>query len=155
MPSESDLRADLRKLIVRDLHGHVSNLEDKFTSGVADTSFAFDFSCSGATGYSHSRFIRGWIELKYVRNLPKLYSTRVRIGIRKEQRIWLKERWRAGRDSMILARIIDDIYLFSGEDTEELYKGATMSRIEKMWYGKWRLKIDVKELVQAICEIIQ
>lgn len=155
MTKESDLRADLRNIFVRNLRGHVSNLEDKFTPGVADTSFSFDFSENFVSGYSHARYITGWVELKYVRTLPVRPTTRVHLGIRKEQRIWLKERWRCGHDCMILARIVDDIYLFSGEDTEELYQGATARRLEDMWYGKWSKKIDTRELVQAICEIIR
>ena len=154
MPSESDLRAHLRDLIVS-LPGFVTNHEDKFQSGIPDTDFAININTLSIPGHYFGTRLSGWIELKYVHSRPKLPGTPIKIGLKREQRIWLKNRWKHGGDCMIIARIEDDIYLFSGEDTEELYHPVAISRLEKMWYGKWHKKIDVKELVQSICVIIR
>lgn len=152
VPSESDLRAHLRDLIVS-LPGFVTNHEDKFQLGIADTSFVFMAKTLSFPGHYYGKRISGWIELKHINEWPKRKTTLIRLGIRLEQRIWLKRRWKHGEDCMILARIGNDIYLFSGEDTEELYHPIEVSRLEKLWYAKWHKRIDLKELVETICEI--
>lgn len=140
MPKESSLRGHVRDLIVKDLQGFVTNHEDKFTRGIPDTSFAIKPRLSG------------WLELKYEPAWPKMWKTELRIGLRPEQRIWLRNRWKVIHDAFILVRIEDDIYMFTAQHVDALFYPISRDHFEEIWVGKWSVRINPKEFMEIVCE---
>ena len=143
MPKESSLRDQIRIIFTQELGGAVTNHEDKFTKGISDTNFAF---------HSAGHFFRGWIELKHIKTWPKLWTTEIRLGIRAEQRIWIRERWKHAHDVFVICRIDADIYMFSGRDIDEIYRPISRARFEALWLGKWQYKISIQEFYDILCE---
>lgn len=152
MPRESSLRDQVRDLIVKDIRGFVTNHEDKFQRGIPDTSFVWDNSRHGIPGQYPTRWRSGWLELKNHHSWPKIWTTDLKLGLRPEQRIWIRDRWKHGRDVWIIIRIADDIYMFSGNRADALFYPISRDHFEGMWIGKWNLRIDKKEFVEIVCE---
>lgn len=151
MPSETSLRDQLRDLIVKQIGGFVTNHEDKFTRGIPDTSFVFDVTKCGVPHFFPRRYVSGWIELKHHHSWPKIWTTELKLGIRAEQRIWIRERWKHGRDVFVLVRIEDEIFMFEGSDVDTLFFPITRQQFQKLWIGKWQFKIDRREFVELVC----
>lgn len=153
MPKESHIRDDVRILIVRNLAGMVTNHEDKFTKGIGDTSFAIthELTAPHVLG-DRVRRLRGWIEFKHDHEWPKRWDTELRLGIRPEQRIWNRQRWRHAQDNFFVMRIASDIYMFTGAHTDELYFPISRKRFESLWIGKWQRKIDPSEFLEILLE---
>jgi hypothetical protein len=72
---------------------HYQRFEDKITPGIPDVNV----------------YVPGvgelWVEMKYVKAYPKQMTSRVHVGLRAEQLIWLEAAARAGRRACVLARV--------------------------------------------------
>ncbi|MCK5603178.1 hypothetical protein KAR91_14950 [Candidatus Pacearchaeota archaeon] len=90
------------------------------------------------------------IELKLIQSWPVRPRTPVRINhFTKEQKLFLRSRWRAGGAAFLLLRVVDtkEWLLFSGPNVREIGDSLTntdlLSLAEKVWVNS----IDAKELV--------
>lgn len=96
------------------------------------------------------------IELKLIQSWPVRPRTPVRIShFTKQQKLFLRSRWRAGGAAFLLLRVVDskEWLLFSGSDVREigetLTKGELLSLAEKVWFHK----LDAKELTEVMKEV--
>lgn len=151
MPRESSLRDQIRDLIVRDIGGFVTNHEDKFQRGIPDTSFCWNNVRHDVPGHYLSEYTSGWLELKNHHSWPKMWLTELRLGLRPEQRIWIRDRWKHGRDVWVIIRIAENVYMFRGADVDALYFPITRDHFERLWIGKWEYRIDKREFVELVC----
>ena len=70
-------------------------------------------------------YAEGWIELKWLRRWPK-QDVVVKIEhFTKQQRIWLRRRWRAGGAAWLLLQVRREWLLFDGETAAEVVGYAT------------------------------
>lgn len=96
-------------------------------------------------------FTLGWIELKYQRRAPK------RGGILKldhdlsyEQRVWAIRRHRAGGKTYVLLKIGPEYLLFKGYVAAEVFGKLTLNELREEAIGKWRQKLNDKELNELL-----
>jgi hypothetical protein len=83
--------------------------EDSLQKGIADVSFVAN------NGY------HGWIELKKIKEWPKRESTIVRIEhYTDDQRIWLKQKGRAGGCTWLFLQVGRDYMLFNWKAAQEV-----------------------------------
>jgi hypothetical protein len=81
-----------------------------------------------------------------------VWTTELKLGIRPEQRIWIRDRWPRGRDVWLVIRVADAIFMFDGKHVDELFYPISQKRFEELWVGKWFKTIDTREMVELICE---
>jgi len=108
---ESNIRDKFTKCI-KGLGGDVTNHEDRFQNGIPDSSYGLDM-------------VNGWVEHKYLQNFPAKESTLIKAGLKKGQKIWIKQRQKAAGHCFILIGISNQIFLFSGDMAQEIYDGLT------------------------------
>lgn len=85
------LRSHLVKMGTR---VHIQRLEDKLTGGIPDTNFCVDG-------------VEVWLEGKFLKDLPKRESTKVKVELRADQALWLETRQRAGGYAFVWIRVRD------------------------------------------------
>ena len=134
---ESNIR-DKFTQSVKSEGGDVSNHEDKFTFGVPDSSY----------GLSQ---INGWVEHKYIGSWPVRPSTKIKIGLRKDQVFWMEKRQKTGGRCFILIGVESEIFLFSGDLVRELYSGIIKKQFYEMSLAVWNKQIDTKQLKLLLC----
>jgi penicillin-binding protein-related factor A (putative recombinase) len=78
---------------------HYQRIEDKLQTGIPDLNLAY---------HGHEC----WIEMKYLESFPKRRSTPIRIGLTKEQALWLKRRAAVGGSVFVLVQIAREYYMF-------------------------------------------
>lgn len=104
--------------------------EDKFSTGVPDVSYALEG-------------VDGWIELKSLSKWPARESTPVRIGLRKEQSIWLAQRAQSGNGRcFILVRVGREHLLFHAVLGGPLVRGIIRSEMYALATNRWTRGID-------------
>lgn len=79
---------------------HWQRFEDKFGHGIPDLNICVD-----------GREV--WIELKQLDRLPVRDTTRVRVGLRSDQALWLRRRIKSGGRAFVVAKIGREIYIFN------------------------------------------
>lgn len=139
---ESDLRAHFKN-VVKLAGGTASPHEDKYSSGYPDLDYVIPDASSNMPR-------KGWVEFKLMSDWPKRESTAIRLGIRPDQRAWIRTRLPFCDVIFICARIADDIYLFEGKYVDELYEPIARGRLEQLWVGKWKRSIDASELKELL-----
>lgn len=74
--------------------------------------------------------VEAWIEAKYVpeEDLPKRERTPVRIGLRPEQALWLRNRKLAGGHAYVLAKIVNE-WLVWDDYFEQLRDGMSLAEL--------------------------
>lgn len=136
--SETTLRQYVKKSLDKngfDVQGH----EDKYSVGIPDLSYAK----AGADG---------WIELKYMKNFPVKDSTPIRVGLRPNQRTWLKKRCAAGNGQcFVLTQVGRDYYIHSALFIDELYEGMSHERFIATREERWSGSIDFRRLTEILC----
>lgn len=135
---ETDVRAHFKDSVKR-AGGTASPHEDKYSNGYPDLDYVIPDE-------RISRVRKGWVEFKYLPEWPKRESTPIRLGIRPDQRVWIKTRLPFKDTIFICVRIENDIYLFEAKFIDELYEPISRSRLEQLWCGKWKRSIDPAEL---------
>ena len=73
---------------------HIQRFEDKLTGGIPDTNVCW-------AGHEF------WMEAKFVKDLPKRPTTKVKVGLRPDQALWLETRQRAGSLAFVWIRVRD------------------------------------------------
>lgn len=137
MPSEASAWATLRQHIP----GHIQRFEDKLASGIPDANFCWN-------GYET------WLEGKFLKEYPKRDSTLIKLGLRKEQRVWARQRSREGGVIILWARVPDGWRFWmesclSTAQFDAVYEGIP--------YGIWKETSSYKsaaEMVSAMLYVI-
>lgn len=96
---------------------HWARIEDKLTAGIPDINvkipgFEQDF----------------WIEAKELDFLPARDSTPIKIGLKREQFMWLRARKRSGGNVRVVA-YVERVWMVFEDDFEELFNGVSLERL--------------------------
>lgn len=136
--SEQASRETFKNHVKRDIPGaHLQRLEDRFHSGIPDINI-----CIPGNG-------EWWVEAKYIKALPKWTNSPVRVPIRKEQVLWLRNRKRAGGQVLILVRIGVESWAVFDDHFERLEEGIPVESFFQLakWHGA---HLDVKLIFDAV-----
>lgn len=118
---------------------HATRIESSAGNGVPDVSFAIP-------GRWNS-----WVELKYVREWPKKDATKVKLPLRPEQKLWIKNRGSVAGDVWVMVRIADAFFLLTWEQAVEATSGWT----QKEWRlidTQWEYEIDFPQLTAILAK---
>lgn len=134
MSSEAKKRADLVKLM---RPWHAIPVENPAKPGTPDLNFTF-----------------GWIELKYLRNWPRLAETVVRIETyTPQQRNFARARAEAGGKVWFMLVVGNEWLLFRGEDAAEHIGSLTAEGLYDLAVGAWTRMPKREELDRCLtCE---
>ena len=136
--------SDLWKYVKGGMMGrwHASRIESSAGNGIPDV----DFGMAG---------INGKIELKYIPEWPKRPTTLVKLPLRPDQKIWIKNRGVIAGNVWALIRIKDDFFLLDWKQAVRLYEQPASrftwtnpdpSTVWKRWHGR----IDFHELATIL-----
>lgn len=86
---------------------HATRIESSAGNGVPDVSYGIksDQNCWG---------VNGFIELKYIKEYPKRKTTKIKVPLRNEQKLWIKNRSQFTNHVWVCMRIENDFYLMRG-----------------------------------------
>lgn len=132
--------SDFWKYIRQGLTGraHLTRIESSAGNGVPDVSIGLPKR-------------NAWIELKYIRYWPKRPSTKLRLPLRPEQRLWITARGSLSGDVWVLCRVDTAIFLLTSQQAAEACDGWVSaqwySNATKYWTGG---KIEFTELLNAL-----
>ena len=125
MKPETALVWDPIKKELDRLGWHYQRFEDKLSPGIPDLNICIPAMCRICGSQEW------WLELKWLASLPeKLGSTPVVVGLRKEQRLWLRAAARAGRNCAVVCRVAGMWWVWpvkSEADADTLYEGKRWS----------------------------
>ena len=93
---------------------HVQRFEDKLQAGIPDANFCL-----------HGTEV--WLEGKFLKEYPKRETTKVKVGLRKEQAVWIENRILAGGDVYIWIREPDGWRLVEGSLCRSLQHGIPLA----------------------------
>ena len=111
--SEASAWATLRTKLKA--HGaHVQRFEDKLQAGIPDANF-----CRKGEEI--------WLEGKFLKEYPKRATTKVKVGLRKEQATWIENRIRAGGSAYVWIREPDGWRLVHGNFCRQLQRGIPLT----------------------------
>lgn len=108
------LKANIKALFP---NAHYQRFEDSLSPGIPDANW-----CFGGTEV--------WLEGKHVKAYPKRGSTLIKVGLRAEQRVWIKQRYAAGGHVFVWVRCPDGWYAFGSAHIDALFYGIP--------YDEWR-----------------
>ena len=117
---ESHLRGVVLSLL-REAGLHAMAVENSACPGTPDVEYGGEATLEYATGSILQETRAGWIELKQLARLPVRAETPLRIPkFRREQRIWLDQRWRSGGEAHLLLVAGTDWILWDGKQAADL-----------------------------------
>ena len=92
------------------------------------------------------------MELKYVPKWPKRASTKVKLPLRSEQKLWIKTRGEFSHDVWAMIRIEDDFFLLSHEQALEACEGFTKLEWYNMFHHtkSWTKQINFDQLYKEL-----
>lgn len=118
--SEASAWTTLRShLVGMDGRVHIQRLEDKLTGGIPDTNVCWSRDTRPG--------IEFWLEGKYVKELPKRQTTKVKVDLRADQALWLETRQRAGGKAFVWIRVADYGWLLFDSRFRSLQDGIVLS----------------------------
>jgi len=118
MSEATFVRGLVRRL--REYGAFVQRIEDSIARGVPDIFAVLDGQAF-------------WIEAKYRERWPARASTKVRVGLRPEQVIWLMDCWDAGGWCYVVLRVgRSETLWFRGADARRIADGMTADRLRKI-----------------------
>jgi hypothetical protein len=98
-------------------------------------------------------YIEGWIELKFIRDLPKRAATIVRIDhFTPQQRVWLLERSLAGGKVFLLLKLASSWMIFEGRVASEfvgLVDYATLKEKAIQVWDKTLNKTEFRKIIRS------
>ena len=133
--NESGVWQYLRKNL--SAHAHLTRIESSAGNGVPDVSI-------GIPGKNV------WMELKYVREWPKRITTKVKLPLRNEQKLWIKVRGHLSGDVWVLIRIENSFFLLDWEQVIEACNGWVLFEWIDKSTKNWDGKIDFDELISTL-----
>ena len=79
-----------------------------------------------------------WVEVKHLAELPVRETTKVKIGLRAAQPMWLTKRKLAGGRVIIFAKV-DNTFMAFDDRFRDLYDGLTLQELTSLayWTGKF------------------
>lgn len=92
---------------------HIQRFEDKLSGGIPDTNVCWDG-------------VEFWLEAKYVKDLPKRATTKVKVDLRPDQALWLETRQRAGGFCFVWVRVRDEGWLLFDSRFRALQDGIAL-----------------------------
>jgi hypothetical protein len=96
-------------------------------------------------------FIGGWVELKWLRALPKNPSTKVAIDhFTPQQRLWLRRRARRGGRVWLLLQCRKTWLLFWGPDAADAIGTCTWDELRGRATAAWVSGLNKKELIECL-----
>jgi hypothetical protein len=102
-------------------------------------------------GMPDVNYIDGWIELKWVRDVPKRKTTPLRIEhYTPEQRVWALRRIAAGGKVFLLLKAKDEWFLFDGGVAAQYLNKSTLEELRKVAIRTWVKKLNGVELKIAL-----
>lgn len=96
-------------------------------------------------------YVEGWIELKWLRDLPVDPLTPVRVPhFTQQQRRWLERRRRHGGRAFVLIQCKREWLLLKGEDAARILGEATWPELVLQAVGYWDAGLDQLELIKCL-----
>jgi hypothetical protein len=111
----------------------LTRIESSVGNGVPDITY-----CS-KTGH-------GWIETKYIREYPKRETTKIKLPLRPEQKLWIKTRGSLGGNVWVLCKIGDVFFLLTHEQAVRACDGWTTFEWFDNSHRVWEKGISFVEL---------
>lgn len=107
--------------------------------------------CIPTVAYTVDR-MHGWLELKYIKEWPKIPVTKVALPLRPEQKLWINTRGKLGRNVYVLCKIENEFFLLNHRAAIESSEGWTRKEWHNTAYltGYWKNKIDFEEFYYSI-----
>lgn len=132
--NEAGVWQTIRKgLITKNIH--LTRIESSAGNGVPDISYGIP-QCNG------------WIELKYIAEWPKRPTTKVKLPLRPEQKLWIQTRGALSGNIWVFIRIQDDFFLLPHYEAINACEGW----VKEEWirrtslYGYWEKRVNYEEL---------
>lgn len=116
---------------------HLTRIESSAGNGVPDVSV-------GITGKNL------WVELKYIREWPKRPATKVKLPLRPEQKLWIKQRGSLSGDVWVFVRIGDDFFLLNWGDAIKACDGWTRDEWWDSITDRWYNRVDFDEFITVL-----
>jgi hypothetical protein len=115
--------------------------EDRISAGVPDVSYS-----GWGTG--------GWLELKVLKRWPARKMTPVKIGLTKEQALWLRQCGKHGNGNcFILLRVgRGDFLLFNWQQALALTEPRLQTDIRQRALRTWKKRVDFNELKKELTQ---
>lgn len=102
-------------------------------------------------GIPDVNYTGGWLELKQIPRWPARPATPVRVPhFRREQRIWLRRRCRAGGRAYVLLRVSRDWLLIDGAWAADHLGDASAGNLISASVAYWPGGLDTKGLVACL-----
>ena len=92
----------------------------------------------------------GWMELKYIKEWPKRITTKVKLPLRPEQRLWINTRGQVANNIWVLCRIENSFYLLNHRTADEACEGYNRVEWDKLCDMYWGDRIDFKQLYRIL-----
>ena len=116
---------------------HATRLESSAGNGVPDVSFGMIN-------------LNGFIELKHINEWPKRGTTKVKLPLRNEQKLWIKTRGQMAGNVWVLVRIEDYFFLLTAHQAISACEGLTRDHWLVWAWKKWHKRIDFDELEKEL-----
>ena len=96
-------------------------------------------------------YIGGWIELKYIEELPKRPDTPIRVPhFRPEQKVWIVKRTNKGGRVHVLLRVENTFFLLDGMFAVNKLGTLTYAQLATSALAVWYRSIDGQELINVL-----
>lgn len=105
--------------------------EDALGEGVPDVSYGIEARSVDDGGARSIQGTNGWIELKFVRSLPKRKETPIDIGLTARQAAWLRRRGMQGGNCWVLVQIETGYFLFTWHQAKWLRQPRTIEELAR------------------------
>lgn len=89
----------------------------------------------------------GWMELKYIKEWPKRESTKIKLPLRPEQKLWIATRGKLADGVWVMCKIDNDYYLLDYELAILACDGWTRSEWDMLSNLNWENGINFDELL--------
>lgn len=145
MAGEQNLWNTLKRHAMKDASwAHFNRHEDSAGVGIADVSFVIKPGLG--------RSVRGWIELKHIREWPKRPTTTLKLKhFKQEQRNWLRKQGSLGGHTWLLLQVDRDYLLFHWKVFDLLGQAnqASLKHAVTMWCTN---RLDYPQLISILLE---
>lgn len=96
-------------------------------------------------------FSVGWIELKWLRRWPSRDTTKVRVeSFTKQQRIWLRRRYRLSYNAWFMLQVQREWLLLTGRDAADYVDGLTRRGLYRVCRARWTEGLNEEELRRCL-----
>lgn len=118
---------------------HATRIESSAGNGVPDVNFAMFESGN-----------QGWVELKYIDEWPKRLTTKVKLPLRPEQKLWINVRGKISGNIWVIIRIQEHFFLLQWQQINDACEGWTSCEWIENSHHTWYKRIEFFELVDQL-----